>query len=63
MGKNYREIILKQVDTKKQSFDDLRKAIGVKGEKEFASFSNALDELRNEGELYLDKDGYYHIFV
>ncbi len=62
MGKNYREIILKQVDTKKQSFDDLRKAIGVKGEKEFASFSNALEELRNEGELYLDKHGHYHIF-
>ena len=62
MGKNYRDIILKQVDAKKQSFDDLRKAIGIKGEEDIASFSNALEELRNKGELYLDKDGYYHIF-
>lgn len=62
MGKNYRDIILNKVNEKKQSFDDLRKNLGIKGEDDFASFSNALEELRVCGDLYLDKDGFYHIF-
>ncbi len=62
MGRDYRSIILDKVNEKKQSFDDLRKVLEVKGENDFASFSDALEKLRIDGDLYLDKDGFYHIF-
>jgi len=60
----YRDLILECFNDNqgKLSFNDLKKRLDVKGEDDFASFSCALEELRNNGELYLDKDGYYHIF-
>lgn len=64
MGKDYKKLIIEYIekDGKKVSFDDLRKGICVRGENELSSFSMALDELRISGNLYLDHDGYYHIF-
>ena len=64
MGKDYKKLIIEYIekDGKKVSFDDLRKGICVRGENQLSSFSMALDELRISGNLYLDHDGYYHIF-
>lgn len=60
----YEKLILEcfNENDRKLSFTDLKKKLGVKGEDEIASFSCALEELRNEGELYLGKDDTYRIF-
>jgi len=60
----YKNLILEHINKegKKLSFDSLRKGLDVKGEDDLASFSCALNELRIEGEVYLDKDGVYRIF-
>ena len=51
--------IMNNVDLKKLTVDELRKAMHVKGETMQASFINALNELEEKGEIYLDDDGYY----
>ena len=62
---SYEEIkaeIMKNVDLKKLTLDQLRKAAHIKGETMQASFINALNELEEKGEIYLDDDGYYKKF-
>ena len=54
--------IMNNVDLKKLTVDELRKAMHVKGETMQASFINALNELEEKGEIYLDDDGYYKKF-
>lgn len=62
---SYEEIkaeIMKNVDLKKLTLDQLRKAAHIKGETMQASFINALNELEEQGEIYLDDEGYYKKF-
>ena len=54
--------IMKNIDLKKQTMEELCKAIHVKGESMRASFINALNELEEEGIIYLDNDGFYKSF-
>ena len=54
--------ILKYIDLKKLTLDQLRKTMHVKGEIVGASFINALNELEEEGKIYLGEDGYYKVF-
>ena len=54
--------IIKNVDLKKQTMEQLCKAIHAKGESMRASFINALNELEEEGKIYLDDDGFYKRF-
>ncbi|MCI9110883.1 MAG: VacB/RNase II family 3'-5' exoribonuclease [Bacilli bacterium] len=60
----YRDLIINSFNdiVRKQSFADLKKLLGVKGEDELASFSCALNELREEGKLYFGEDETYRIF-
>lgn len=65
INKNIDEIkeeIMKNVDLKKLTADELRHVIHVKGESAVASFVNALNELEEEGSIYLDEKGYYKKF-
>ena len=47
---------------KKLTRDEVRKKIGISGEDELAFFDTTLSDLEAQGDLYLDKKGYYHIF-
>ena len=54
--------IMKNIDLKKQTMEELCKTIHAKGESMRASFINALNELEEEGKIYLDEDGFYKSF-
>ncbi len=54
--------IMKNIELKKLTFDELRRTIHIKGENMQASFLNALNSLEEEGEIYLDSEGYYKKF-
>ena len=54
--------IMNNIEIKKLSLDELRKTMHVKGEFMRASFINALNELEEEGKIYLDERGYYKKF-
>ena len=54
--------ILKNIDLKKQTMEELCKAIHAKGESMRASFINALNDLEEEGKIYLDDAGFYKKF-
>ena len=54
--------IMKNIDLKKQTMEELCKTIHAKGESMRASFINALNELDEEGKIYLDEDGFYKSF-
>lgn len=42
--------------------EELRQKLGVKGEKELSFFNSAIAILEENGEIFLDSKGYYHIF-
>ena len=52
---------LKQ-NSKKLTKAELRKKINVSGEEELAFFDKILEKLEEEGQIYLDKNGYYMYF-
>ena len=54
--------IMNDLELKKQTIDEIRKALHVRGEFMQASFIDALKELEEEGKVYLDEDGYYKKF-
>lgn len=54
--------IMKNIYLKKQTMEELCKTIHAKGESMRASFINALNELEEEGKIYLDEDGFYKSF-
>lgn len=54
--------IMKHIKLKKLTEDELRKAINVKGETMQASFINALKTLEEDGQIYLDEQGFYKNF-
>ena len=54
--------IIKNIDLKKLTLDELCKTMHVKGESMRASFINAVNELEETGKLYLDDHGYYKKF-
>ena len=54
--------IIKNIDLKKLTLDELRKIMHIKGESMRASFINAINELEEEGKIYLDDEGYYKRF-
>ncbi len=54
--------IIKNIEIKKLTLDQVRKAVHVKGETMQASFINILNELEEQGKIYLDDEGYYKIF-
>ena len=59
---NIKKEIIKNVDLKKLTLAELRKTMHVKGETMWAYFNNALNELEEEGQIYLDDEGYYKKF-
>ena len=59
---NIKKEIIKNVDLKKLALAELRKTMHVKGETMWAYFNNALNELEEEGQIYLDDEGYYKKF-
>ena len=54
--------IMKNIELKKLTLDELRKNLHIKGETMQASFINALNELEEKGDIYLGDDGYYKKF-
>ena len=54
--------IIKNIDLKKLTLDELRKTMHIKGESMRAFFINAINELEEEGKIYLDDEGYYKRF-
>ena len=54
--------IMSDLELKKQTIDEIRKALHVRGEFMQASFIDALKELEEEGKVYLDEDGFYKKF-
>ena len=54
--------IMNDLELKKQTIDEIRKALHVRGEFMQASFIDALKELEEEGKVYLDEDGFYKKF-
>ena len=59
---NIKELILKEISKKKLTSNKLRSLIHIKGEEEQAAFFSALNELEEEGIIYLDEKGYYQEF-
>ena len=62
---NFEEIkneIMKNIEFKKLTLDQVRKNMHIKGETMQASFINAINELEEEGKIYLDEEGYYKKF-
>ena len=49
-------------NSKKINKAELRKKINVSGEEELAFFDKILEKLEEEGQIYLDKNGYYMYF-
>ena len=62
---NFEEIkneIMKNIEFKKLTLDQVRKNMHIKGETMQASFIKAINELEEEGKIYLDEEGYYKKF-
>lgn len=54
--------IIKLLKEKKRTERQLRKILHVKGEDDCASFSNALKDLEENGQIYYDESDHYQIF-
>ena len=54
--------IMQNIEFKKLTLDQVRKAMHIKGETMQASFIIAINELEEKGKIYLDEEGYYKKF-
>ncbi len=57
-----KDTILENICKKKLTSDELRSLMRIKGEEKQAAFFSALNELEEEGQIYLDSKGYYQQF-